>query len=98
LALTLVLSAIAASHGVLDALTDGGRGIAFFAPFDSARHFFPWRPIPASPLGARAVLSPYGARVVLSEAVWIGLPSLALFLLGHRARRKLRSRAAPTRN
>jgi inner membrane protein len=27
-----------ASHGVLDALTDGGLGIAFFAPFDDGRY------------------------------------------------------------
>jgi inner membrane protein len=32
----------AASHGVLDAMTNGGLGVAFFAPFDNGRHFFPW--------------------------------------------------------
>ena len=84
LTLTLVLSAITASHGILDALTDGGLGIAFLAPFDNARHFFPWQPIPVSPLGARALLSPYGAQVLLSEATWLGLPSLALLLLTRR--------------
>lgn len=29
-----------ASHGVLDALTDGGLGVAFFSPFDTSRYFF----------------------------------------------------------
>ena len=32
-----------ASHGVLDALTDGGLGVAFFSPFDQTRYFFPFR-------------------------------------------------------
>jgi inner membrane protein len=29
-----------ASHGVLDALTNGGHGIAFFSPFLNERYFF----------------------------------------------------------
>src|SRR5258707_13969443 len=32
---------VTASHGVLDAITDGGLGVGFFIPFDSARYFFP---------------------------------------------------------
>jgi inner membrane protein len=35
------------SHGLLDAMTDGGLGVAFFAPFNNQRYFFPWRPIKA---------------------------------------------------
>src|SRR3954467_11384180 len=34
---------VTASHGLLDALTNGGLGVAFFAPFDDRRYFFPWR-------------------------------------------------------
>jgi hypothetical protein len=33
-----------ASHGVLDALTNGGLGVAFFAPLHDARYFFPLAP------------------------------------------------------
>src|SRR5467141_4808921 len=33
---------ITASHGFLDAMTDGGLGVAFFSPFDNRRFFFPW--------------------------------------------------------
>ena len=29
-----------ASHGVLDAITNGGLGVAFFSPFDNTRYFF----------------------------------------------------------
>jgi inner membrane protein len=45
------VAAATASHGVLDALTNGGLGVAFFSPFDLTRYFFPWRPIVVSPLG-----------------------------------------------
>jgi inner membrane protein len=41
-----------ASHGLLDALTTGGRGVGFFIPFSTERYFYPWRPIRVSPIGA----------------------------------------------
>ena len=74
LALFLWFSAVTASHGLLDAMTNGGRGVAFFAPFSPERYFFPWRPIQVSPIGA-AFFSPRGLRVLASESVWIWLPS-----------------------
>lgn len=46
-----VLCLAACSHGVLDMLTDGGLGVALFAPFDHARLFFPVTPVPVSPIG-----------------------------------------------
>jgi inner membrane protein len=55
-----------ASHGLLDALTDGGRGIALLWPFTDARYFAPWRPIPVAPIGLR-FLSARGLRVALVE-------------------------------
>ncbi len=70
-----------ASHGVLDAMTNGGLGVAFFSPFDTTRYFFPVRPVLVSPIGIGEFFSEYGVRVLASEAVWIGLPTLALFLL-----------------
>ena len=65
-----------ASHGLLDALTDGGPGIAFWAPVVDTRYFFPFRPILVSPIGIRAFFSEWGLRVLGNEAIWIGLPSL----------------------
>lgn len=65
---------LTASHGILDALTDGGRGIAFFAPFSDHRYFFPWRPIRVSPIGV-GFFSVRGLRVLASEAGWIWVPS-----------------------
>ena len=40
-----------ASHGFLDAMTDGGLGFAFFSPFDNHRCFLPGTPIRVSPIG-----------------------------------------------
>jgi inner membrane protein len=69
-----------ASHGVLDALTDGGLGVAFFSPFDTTRYFFPMRPVLVSPIGVSEFFSPYGVRVLANEVMWIWLPSCALFM------------------
>jgi inner membrane protein len=64
---------VAASHGLLDALTDGGLGVAFFAPFSARRFFFRWRPIAVSPLGL-AFFSEQGLHVLESELYWVWLP------------------------
>jgi inner membrane protein len=63
------------SHGLLDALTRGGLGVAFFAPFENSRYFFPWRPIRVSPISVSAFLSATGVQVLQSELQWIWLPA-----------------------
>jgi len=80
LKLACLLLAITASHGVLDALTNGGRGVAFFSPFDRHRYFFPWRPIRVSPIGARALFSPRALEVLRSE-IWVWAPALMATIL-----------------
>ena len=70
-----------ASHGLLDALTDGGLGVAFFSPFDNHRYFLPWTPIRVSPIGVGRFLSDRGLLVLQSELLWIWLPA-ALFAVG----------------
>jgi len=40
-----VLFFVAASHGLLDAMTRGGEGVALLSPFDTTRYFLFWRPI-----------------------------------------------------
>jgi inner membrane protein len=67
-----------ASHGALDALTDGGLGVAFFWPFDTQRFFFPWRPLQVSPIGVGAFLGRRGLAILANEALWVWLPT-ALF-------------------
>jgi len=80
-------AAVTMSHGVLDAFTNGGRGIAFFAPFTNERYFFPWRPIQVSPIGV-GFFSPRGMRVLASEAVWIWVPSAIIALSARLVRRR----------
>ena len=71
---------VTVSHPLLDAMTDGGLGVALFAPFDNTRYFLPWRPIRVSPIGLRAFLSRWGLSVLLSELLWVWLPASALSL------------------
>lgn len=88
-ALGVYFFAVTASHGLLDALTDGGLGIAFLAPLSSERFFFPWQPIEVSPIGLRRFLSDRGLAVLRSELLWVWLPSILLAgaALGWRGRR-----------
>ena len=85
--LAVYFAIITASHGVLDALTDGGPGVAFFAPFEATRYFFPWRPIPVSPLPSR-FFSEWGWRVFSAELVLIWLPAVLVMLLARRLVRR----------
>lgn len=75
------------SHPMLDALTNGGLGVGFFAPFSKKRYFFPYRPIKVSPIGLIGFLSPRGFDVLLSELRWVWLPSSLFFALGHLLKR-----------
>lgn len=88
--LSLFFALATASHAVLDAITNGGLGVAFFAPFDNSRYFFPWRPVKVSPIGAANFFSDRGLQVILSEAIWIGIPSAVIALIGSIIRKKVR--------
>lgn len=70
-----------ASHGFFDAMTDGGLGIAFLAPFDPTRWFLPFRPVLVSPIGVGAFFTSRSLEVLASEALWIVLP-WSVFCLG----------------
>jgi len=67
-----------ASHGVLDAMTDGGLGVAFFSPFENRRYFLPWRPIRVSPISVTRFFSPRGLAVLQNELLWIWIPVIVL--------------------
>ena len=71
-----------ASHGLLDAMTNGGLGVAFFAPFSDARYFLPWRPIVVSPMSISEFFGPWGLAVMWSEIGWVWLPAALVFLAG----------------
>lgn len=70
-----------ASHGFLDAMTDGGLGVAFFAPLDNTRYFLPWTPIRVSPIGIGRFFSTRGLAVVRSELLWIWVPAAVLAIV-----------------
>jgi inner membrane protein len=72
---------LTASHGVLDALTNGGNGIALLSPLSNARYFFPWTPIEVSPFGIRFIFSQRGLAVFSSEMMWVWLPCLCALIL-----------------
>jgi inner membrane protein len=67
-----------ASHGVLDAFTNGGRGIAFFWPCSDERYFARYQLIEVAPLSVSHFLSVWGVRVIFSELRWVWLPCALL--------------------
>lgn len=89
--LTLCFFVATASHGLLDMLTNGGSGVALFAPFDATRYRFPWAPIEVSPIGMR-FFSPRGLETFKSEFVWVWIPALALVALAWGFRKVFRIR------
>ncbi len=84
LKLAIFFAAITASHGLFDAMTNGGLGVAFFAPFDNTRYFLPWRPIPVSPMSAAGLMSSRGLHVIRWEIALFWLFAIAAALWGRR--------------
>jgi inner membrane protein len=79
------------SHGILDAFTNGGYGVAFLWPFSAERIFFDFRPIEASPVSLHRFMSARGLHVLESELIWVWMPALALGVVGWCFRRILRA-------
>jgi inner membrane protein len=52
---SILFSAFVGSHGVIDAMTNGGEPIPLFWPLTMHRYWLPWRPIPVSPFGSSLV-------------------------------------------
>ena len=77
-----VLLVSAASHGLIDALTNGGLGVALFSPFSFRRYFLPWRVIEVSPLHPAVLVSWRGLHVLRSELRWVWGPGLGVALAG----------------
>jgi inner membrane protein len=83
--LAIFFAAITASHGLFDAITNGGLGVAFFAPFDNTRYFLPWRPIPVSPMSAAGLMTSRGLRVIRWEFALFWLFAIAAALWDRRS-------------
>ena len=69
----------AASHGLLDMMTNGGHGVAVLWPFTNDRYFFDWRPIRVAPL-ALSRFPPRAAAIVRTEFLWIWVPAIIVAL------------------
>jgi len=69
------------SHGILDAMTSGGRGVGFFVPFNNERFFFPFRKIMVSPIGVEKFFSEWGLKVIISEFKYILIPCFLILLV-----------------
>jgi inner membrane protein len=82
-----------ASHGVLDAFTDGGLGIAFFLPFTADRYFFPVQPLAVSPIGVSSFLRGPAVAVLTSEVVHVWVPLAVALVLARVIRSPLRRRS-----
>jgi inner membrane protein len=86
-ALAVFFALAAASHAALDALTNGGLGVALLAPFSGRRYFSPFRPVEVSPIGVAEFFGEWGLAVIRSELLWVWLPTafaLALVLIFRR--------------
>jgi inner membrane protein len=75
-----------ASHGILDALTNGGLGVGFFIPFNDARYFFPFTPIEVSPISPRHFVTGRAFDVIASELLWIWIPLTIVWMISQAAR------------
>jgi inner membrane protein len=93
IALWLCLTVAMASHGVIDTMTAGAKGVALLAPLDGTRYLAPWRPMRASPIGM-GFFSPRGLSVLAAEivCVWVPAAGVALLARAARARRSDRER------
>jgi inner membrane protein len=83
----LFLFASMASHGILDAFTNAGMGVAFGWPFGDRRTFFSFRPIEASPVSLHRFLTSRGWEVLRSELTWVWAPLAALTCVAYGVRK-----------
>jgi len=84
----LIATLLVGSHGLLDAMAQGGRGILFLWPLSLARFHCIWRPIPDIPAGL-ALLTRDGLRQ-------LGLELLLFFpAAAYALRRRVLWRSAP---
>ena len=76
------------SHALLDAMTNGGLGVALYWPFSLERIFLPFRPIQVSPIEVSSFFTEWGFRVIASELILVLIPALVIGTIGAALRRK----------
>lgn len=94
-AVFLTIAGVTASHGLLDAFTDGGLGVALLSPLSNTRFFAPWRPIVVSPISILGFFEQRSVAVLRSELLWVWLPLVAAGLAVAAVRRLARRRSGP---
>ena len=85
----LFLFVTTVSHGVLDAFTNGGLGVAFLWPWSNERFFAPVQVIEVAPIGMGRFASARGVAVLWSEIIWVWLPLIGLAAVAASTRRRL---------
>jgi len=76
--LLLVYALVMVSHGLLDMLTNGGLGVALFAPFENSRYFFPWHEVAVSPIGLHGWSMARIQHIAMSEFSYLILPAVSI--------------------
>jgi inner membrane protein len=74
-------SIVTSLHGILDAFTNGGLGIALLSPFIEKRYFFPVTPIKVSPIGIKSFINERGIEILMNEILWVWVPCICIVLL-----------------
>jgi inner membrane protein len=70
----------AVSHGLLDAMTNGGLGVGLFIPFSPRRIFFSFRPIDVSPLSLERFMHGRGLAILQNELLVVWVPAVLVFI------------------
>jgi inner membrane protein len=79
-----ILVLVAASHPLLDAMTDG-QGVALFWPIFNERMHLNFRPLANMTVELDGAFSDRAVRVALAELTWVWLPVFSLVALTHLA-------------
>jgi inner membrane protein len=90
--LFLLLFVVTSSHAILDAMTDGGEGVALFSPFSNHRFFFPYRPIMVSPLGIESFFRGWRGLLVLVDEFLIVICPITIALYAPELLKKARAK------
>jgi inner membrane protein len=75
------LSFVTSLHGILDAFTNGGLGIALLSPFIEKRYFSLVTPIKVSPIGIKKFLNERSIDILVNEILWVWLPFICIALV-----------------
>ncbi|MFT3684479.1 MAG: metal-dependent hydrolase [Phycisphaerales bacterium] len=94
----IALAAAMLSHGLTDMLTNGGAGVALFAPATVHRFKWAFTPVEVSPMSVTRFFGERGLVILWSELRWVLLPALMVVVAVEIARRKVFTKRADGRS